>query len=115
MLEDYVITCQGVDYVLYPGLLAEAHRREIKELRLELVQLPTSANGWRAICQAQVTTASGRFMSLGEACPANAGSDAIATLLHLAQIRAKAHAMCDALNLDLTPIEDRPGGSLEGS
>jgi hypothetical protein len=106
---DYVITRQGRAYVLFSGLLVEAHLRGVRGIRVTMVQLPSPANGSWAICRAEVLTPAGRFSSLGDARPGNVGRIDVSSLIAAAQIRAKAHALCDALNLDLTPIEDLPG------
>jgi hypothetical protein len=106
---DYVITRRGVDYVLFTGLLVEAHQRGLRSIRTRMLRLPSAENGRWAVCQASVTTARGTFTALGDAHPGNAGRADPSTLLLLAQVRAKAHALCDALNLNLNPIEDLPG------
>jgi hypothetical protein len=106
---DDVITRRGVDYVLFAGLLVEAHQRGLRSIRARMLQLPSPENGSWAICPASVTIGAGVFTALGDAHPGNAGQGDVATLLLLSQTRAKAHALCDALNLRLIPIEDLPG------
>ena len=106
MLDLSIVYRHGVGYVLFDGLLDEAHRRGMRGITLRLVQAPAEANGWRAICSARVTTPTGSFDALGEAHPGNAGAADASALLALAQTRAKARALCEAMNLDLTPIEE---------
>ncbi|MGH2354640.1 MAG: hypothetical protein ACRDI2_17115 [Chloroflexota bacterium] len=69
VLREYVINRHGTDYVLYAGLLAEAHRRGLRAITTRLVQLPSPHNGFVAICHAAVATAGGTFQGLGEASP----------------------------------------------
>ena len=109
MSSDYTITYRGTDYVLSAGLLVEAHQQDLRSIGLQMVQLPTPSNGSWAICRARVTTERGTFTSYGDARPGNAGCSDTTTLIRLSQIRAKAHALCDALNLALIPIEGLPG------
>jgi hypothetical protein len=98
---EYIVTHLGDTYVIWPGLLVEGHQLGLRSITLELLQAPAPDNGLRAICQARVTTERGTFTALADACPGNAGRSGVATLLHLAQLRVKSHALCDAFNLTL--------------
>ena len=103
-----MITHRGVEYVLYTGLLVAAHQLGVVSISARLLQHPAGDNGWLAVCSSSVTTQTGAFTALGDAHPGNAARADVSTLLRLAQLRAKAHALCDALDLGLTPIEDLP-------
>jgi len=104
MASEYIVTHLGDTYVVWPGLLVAGHQLGLQSIALTLVQAPSPDNGLRAICQAQVTTDRGTFTALADAYPGNAGRSDLATLLNLAQLRARSHALCDAFNLTLTPI-----------
>lgn len=106
---DYVITRQGVAYILYTGLLVAAHRSGLVSISVRLLQFPANDNGWVAVCSSVVTTGTGAFTALGDAHHGNPARADVSTLVLLAQPQAKAHALCDALNLGLTPNEDLPG------
>ena len=106
MASEYIVTHLGDTYVVWPGLLVAGHQLGLRSIALTLIQAPSPENGLRAICQAQVTTDRGTFTALADAYPGNAGRSDVATLLNLAQLQAKSHALCDALNLALTPVED---------
>jgi len=106
MLSDYVITRRGRAYALYEGLLAEAHRRGLSGIRTHLLQAPTAANGHLAVCAAAVTTPRGEFGALGMADPSTPGRMAGSTLIQLAETRAKARALIDALGADVVPFEE---------
>jgi hypothetical protein len=120
-LYHYVITREGRAYVLYQGLLAEAHRRGLRGIRTRLLQSPTGANGGVAVCAATVTTPAGEFTAVGAAGPASPASPATGrpperpagppgrTLIQLAETRAKARALRDALNLDAVPFDELEG------
>ena len=56
-----------------------------------------------------MVTPAGRFRGLGDASPRNSRDPDAAALLRLAQVRARARTLCDALNLAMVPIEDAPG------
>src|SRR5688500_17460193 len=60
-LEDYVISRRGAHYVLYEGLLAEAHRQGLRGIVTRLIQAPAAENGGLAVCAAVVETSRGRF------------------------------------------------------
>jgi hypothetical protein len=123
-LYHYVITREGRAYVLYQGLLTEAHRRGLRGIRTRLLQSPTGANGGVAVCAATVTTPAGEFTAIGAAGPASPASPATGrpperppappgppgrTLIQLAEARAKARALRDALNLDAVPFDELEG------
>src|SRR5947208_15594315 len=106
VLREYVINRHGTDYVLYAGLLAEAHRRGLHRLVTRLVQIPAPHNGFVAICHAEVETAGGTFQATGDAGPHNAGSTSTGrqgqgTVVGTAETRAKARALCDALGVHM--------------
>jgi hypothetical protein len=73
---------------------------------VELVQAPAEANGRTAVCAATVVTPAGRFRGLGDASPRTSRETDAGALLRLAQVRAKARTLCDALNLAMIPAED---------
>jgi hypothetical protein len=110
LLSDYVITRQETDYVLYEGLLAEAHRQGLLGIRTQLLQAPTASNGQVAICAATVITRRGEFGATGEAGAANV-RPAGHTLIQVAETRAKARALRDALNANVIPIEELDPGA----
>lgn len=133
-LHYYVINRRGKDYALYEGLLGEAHRRGLRGIRTRLLQSPTGGNGQVAVCAATVFTPDGEFTATAAAAPppAAGGSGSLRrgaapaddparvwrTLIQVAEARAKARALCDALNLDIVPLEeldvDEIGAILDG-
>ena len=93
---EWLLERDGTRYVRYAGLLALAHARGLKRLTTALVQAPAAANGHVAIAAAEVETAQGVFTGLGEAA-----------LPRLAETRAKAQALADAVNVGLPVFEAR--------
>ena len=113
-IEDYVISRRGADYVLYEGLLTEAHKQGLKGIWTHLLQTPSAENGDRAVCAAVVETHKGRFCGLGEARLAEDRSVLGRGLVGLAETRAKARALRDAVGAAPTPFEDLDLDTLDG-
>lgn len=106
MKREFVINRHGKDYVLYAGLLDEAHTQGLKGIRTQLVQAPTAQNGQVAICLAEVVTERGTFSGLGDASPENVSRAMSNALIRLAETRAKARALRDAINVSMVSVEE---------
>src|SRR5437773_11530181 len=106
MKREFVINRQGKDYVLYAGLLDEAHQLGLRSIKTELVQVPSAQNGNVAICLAEVTTEKGSFTGIGDADPSNVNRMMVNALIRLAETRAKARALRDAVNVAMVAIEE---------
>lgn len=92
---------------LYAGLLDLAHREGIKRIETTLVQPPADANGHTAICAATVELADGRiFSGIGDANASNVGRMIAMHCIRMAETRAKARALRDALNIGGTAAEE---------
>jgi hypothetical protein len=106
MKREFVINRHGKDYVLYAGLLDEAHQQGLRSIKTELVQVPSAQNGNVAICMAEVTTERGSFAGIGDADPSNVNRMMVNALIRLAETRAKARALRDAVNVAMVAIEE---------
>ena len=106
MKREFVINRHGKDYVLYAGLLDEAHQQGLRSIKTELVQAPAAQNGNVAICVAEVTTDKGTFTGIGDADPSNVNRMMVNALIRLAETRAKARALRDAVNVAMVAIEE---------
>jgi len=113
MKREFVINRHGKDYVLYAGLLDQAHQQGLKAIRPEPVQAPTAQNGQVAICLAEVTTERGTFTGLGDASPDNVSRAMVNALIRLAETRAKARALRDAINVSMVAVEELAETALE--
>ncbi len=100
------------DVVVYAGLLSKAHDDGLKSIRTSLEQAPAKDNGWIAIVKAIVETAKGVFEVIGDASPENVTSFVIPHLIRMAETRAKARALRDAVNVGVISFEELDGDEL---
>ncbi len=106
MREEYMIERQGKRFVLYAGLLEEAHARGLRSIETELLQIPVAENGEVAIARAIVRTEDGKFTGIGDASPQNVGRMIAPHIIRMAETRAKARALRDAINVGVASIEE---------
>lgn len=97
----------------YAGLLARAHEEGLRAIRTELLQVPTESNDQVAIVAATVETDKGTFTGIGDASPSNVNRRIATALIRMAETRAKARALRDAVNIGLVALEELAGDSEE--
>jgi hypothetical protein len=107
--EEYMIERQGKRFVLYAGLLEEAHSRGLRSIETELLQVPGPGNGEVAIVKAVVRTEDGKFTGIGDASPENVNRTIAPHVIRMAETRAKARALRDAINVGVTAFEELGG------
>jgi hypothetical protein len=95
----FIVNRQGREFVLYAGLLDQAHREGLKRITTKLLQAPTSENGQMAICWAEVETEQGVFSGIGDASPESVARQIVPHLTRMSETRAKGRALRDALNV----------------
>ena len=96
----------GRRFVLYAGLLEEAHARGLRSIETELLQVPAAENGEVAIARAVIRTEEGKFSGIGDASPQNVGRAIAPHIIRMAETRAKARALRDAINVGVTALEE---------
>ncbi len=106
MKKEFIVNRQGKDFVVYAGLLDQAHREGLKRITTKLVQAPLDENGRLAICYAEVETEKGLFSGIGDASPDNVGRMIATHIVRMAETRAKARALRDAINVGVTALEE---------
>src|SRR6185312_15660836 len=116
MRPEHVIEQNGRSYVKYAGVLDEAHSQGMSEMTTAIIERPCEANDESWIVQAVVTleqwderTSSWRrktFSGLGEANKVNTARHLHGALLRMAETRAKARALKDAVNVGMCSVEE---------
>jgi hypothetical protein len=109
MREEYMIERGGRRFVLYAGLLEEAHARGLRSIETELLQVPNAENGEVAIARAQVRMEEGKFSGIGDASPGNVGRAIAPHIIRMAETRAKARALRYAINVGVAALEELDG------
>jgi hypothetical protein len=100
------------EVALYKGLLAKAHTEGLSRIRTQLSQIPTDDNGRTAISKALVVTSKGTFEAIGDASPENVPPHIRPHLIRMAETRAKARALRDAVNIGVVSLEELDGEPL---
>ncbi|HKZ51298.1 MAG TPA: hypothetical protein VJ256_06010 [Dehalococcoidia bacterium] len=107
MKKEFIVERHGKSFVLYSGLLDEAHSQGLKSITTSLLQTPNDANGSTAICLATVEMEGGRtFSGIGDATPHNVNEMMRNCLIRMAETRAKARALRDAVNVGTVALEE---------
>jgi len=101
----HMMKFQDKDYVLFVGLLNEAHEQGLKSIETELLKLPTKEDPV-AVVRATVTTEKGAFTGHGDAAPNSVNSRIIPAIIRMAETRAVGRAMRWATNIGITMYEE---------
>jgi hypothetical protein len=110
MKREFIVERQGRAFVMYAGLLNLAHENGLRSIRTELIQAPTGGNGYVAICAATVVLDKAGneqiYTGIGDAAENNVGPAMRASLIRMAETRAKARALRDAVNVGVSAFEE---------
>ena len=102
---NHTITLNGREYILFAGLLDEAHRQGLNAVKTCLLHVPTKEQPL-AVVSAEVTTSKGTFHGLGDASPDNVNEWIAPHLIRMAETRAVARAFRFATNVSMTADEE---------
>lgn len=123
MRDEFLITRQGKQYALYPGLLDEAHGKGLVSMETELLKLMTTERkkkgggtepALRAIMRTTVYLKGedgsklGPFTGIGDAggLDEQVGTPAALYPIRMAETRSKARALRDAINVSAGLLDD---------
>lgn len=108
MREEFFIERQGKRFVLYAGLLEEAHERGLKSISTALLHFEMDgAAPVCAIVKAEVVMEDGTsYQGIGDATRENVSRNIAPHLIRQAETRAKARALRDAVNIGITAFEE---------
>ncbi len=117
MRKEFIVESKGRSFCLYSGILDLAHKEGLKSIRTELLQVPCEENNRVAIVFATVTLEKDGvervFTGIGDAAPNNVAPAMQVHLLRMAETRAKARALRDAVNIGVAAFEET--GEEEGA
>jgi hypothetical protein len=102
--------------ILYAGLLDIAHQMGLLSIVTQLVESPSPENNNKAIVHATVTlpaadggTKERTFTGIGDADSGNVTRMIANAIIRMAETRAKARALRDAVNVGMVAYEELPG------
>lgn len=94
------------DVVTYAGLLNLGHDNGLKRIDTQLLQFPSETNDFTAVFSATVETEKGIFKCHGDANPDNVNNRILPHIIRMAETRAKARALRDAVNIGVVSLEE---------
>lgn len=117
MKREYLVKMRGgSEHLAYPGLLDLAHEQGLVSIDTEMRPewIPTPENGMRAIVKAIVTMndpddsvhLTRYYTAHGDASPENVGRNIQPHIIRMAETRAKARALRDAVNIGAVDFEE---------
>src|SRR2546426_1401714 len=97
------------EFTAYADLLGMAHDEGLKSIQTQILAQPSEENGHRCIVKAVVELEKGRFEGIGDADPGNVEGFLAPHLIRVAETRAKARALRDAVNVGVVSFEELDG------
>ena len=112
--EKHIISIRGKRFILYEGILNEAHQKGLKSIETEIIQFPTQENNMCCIARATVTGEDNRiFMDYGDASIDSVDGKIVPHLIRMACTRAKARALRDFCNIGICGLDEVVFSDLE--
>ncbi len=110
MKKEFLVERQGRIFCLYAGLLDLSHQQGLKSIHTELLQIPSEGNNRVAIAKATVILERDGvervFTGIGDAALNNVAPAMQTCLIRMAETRAKARALRDAVNIGVAAFEE---------
>lgn len=105
--EKFIITIKDKRFVLYEGLLQEAHTKGMICMETTIVQFPTKDNGMCCIVRASVTGKDlQNFTDYGDAATNSVDLKIVPHIIRMACTRAKARVLRDFCNVGICALEE---------
>jgi hypothetical protein len=110
--KQWIMLRQGKPAILYPGLLHLAHEEGLIRISTKVVQLPDETNGGTAVMTAEAVFAATdtlperSFSGVGDANVVNVGKSIVPHIIRMAETRAKARALRDALDVGYVAADE---------
>lgn len=121
----FIVNIKGKDAVKVEGLTAVAHEKGMWKFETDLIQFPSDANGWTAICQ---TTIGGYdydpitkeivkviYKDIGDANVNNCGKMVAASYIRMASTRSQARALRKYTNIDMLCSAELSDGAIDST
>ena len=105
----YIVDIKGKKFITYAGLLNEAHKQKIEDMRV--TELNVNWDNQSAYCIVACKIGEKEFMGVGSGTQENCGSMVKGHFVEMAHTRAKARALRDALNIDMVAVDELKSGS----
>lgn len=103
----YIKNISGKDFVLYAGLLNEAHKIGLQSIETSLEKFEKTETSIVIIFKAIVTGKDKTFFhGYGDATEKNVSKMILPHMIRMAETRAKARALRDFTNIDLCSVEE---------
>lgn len=101
------IKIQGREHITYDELLDQATKKGLWNIETTIVQFPSEENGQTTIAHARVIFQDSRsFDGIGDANIRNVSKGIVLHVIRMAETRAKARALRDALNIKGAAAEE---------
>jgi len=97
--------------IAYAEVLKIAHQEGLKSIATQMLITPNDENGRLCIVKATVETERGHYEGLGDADPTSVEPDFVPHLIRVAETRAKARALRDAVNCGIVSFEELDGAA----
>lgn len=105
--KEHIVYLKGKPFVMYEGVLAAAHSKGVKSLKVIDIQFPNEQNGMTCIMKAELIGKDDTiFIDYGDASPLSVTSQIIPHIIRQASTRAKARVLRDFCNIGICTVDE---------